>query len=152
MGYLMRNCPQGSELVLTVKTTVEGTDSYYTAAYHVDAKSRLLNEIEVLNYESADAEPATTRYEWGYDRADKQEKDLVQQAAEGDTCDLTLVINPGQEQTETQRYQVNHDMQVNVFSKNGCTLYRDEDLTEQIEDYVIDVTGSSNTVYVVLGA
>ena len=59
------------------------------------------------------------------------------------------MINPGQDNEETQEHKVALDLEVQFAALEDVAIYADEDLTEAVD--TIDTSAESATYYVVVG-
>lgn len=158
---------QDDAYVLTTLTTYpESYGAYVRDMYYLDPENGELLYHETMSFlldagetvpevaygeDQADADTITRAYVT-YDSGtlDNTAREAIL-AEDGDSCELTVVFNPGQTDSETQQFPVVHDTLVSVTSYYGTTLYSDEACTQEIYSTDIDLSGTSATVYAVPG-
>ena len=147
---------QDGALVVTTRNSVVELDIAWETDYYVDPETGLLLAMVITNYDSAGDDAAvtdTTRWNWTYDGDYKMDWSYpnIGRIAAGDACELTLVIDPGKEKQEIQRFGVAKGTTVSFEAEEPYTLYLDEALTEEAPGYFMDTNRDSVTYYAVHG-
>ena len=67
---------------------------------------------------------------------------------DGAKCTLTLVINPGAEDEETQTFKVNQGTNVSFNSEHSFEAFASKDMKTAMEKVTFDTSGKSATYYI----
>ena len=136
-------------LIMVVSAT-EGTDRTVTDMY-AEAESGLITNSNAVTYvgdTEEESECAHRVYQYGMPY-EPEFDEAVSEGGAASFCTLTLVINPGQANEETQVHNVALGLEVQFKSNDDYAIYTDEAMT-QPADY-IDTSAESATYYVSVG-
>ncbi len=116
--------------------------------YFVDIESGLIMGMEVTEYNPEDGSIASvTRSNMLYDEPRLMEERAAMQILQAENgCQVTLVVNPGQENEETQVLQLSRQAMVEFDALEPYALFSDAACTQPMD--WIDVNQDALTVYV----
>ncbi len=108
------------------------------------------NAVTYVPSDDGEVEDGCSHYVYQYGMPyDPEFDETVNEGGAESFCALTLVINPGQDNEETQQLNVALDLEVQFTALEDVAIYADEDLTEAVD--TIDTSAESATYYVVVG-
>ena len=149
-------------LILVVSTPNPADEDAYTVTdIFAEEESGLITNKNSVTYvasttegegedEDGDVEYTCSHYVYQYGMPyDPEFDEAVNEGGAESFCALTLVINPGQDNEETQEHKVALDLEVQFTALEDVAIYADEDLTEAVD--TIDTSAESATYYVVVG-
>ena len=144
---------QDDAVILTVRVTYrDAADSYDVVYYYVDPDTCELYAANICSYSTADdSSMGVTQVRYTYDEPFSPEASPFLAITGGtDYCELNVIVDYLGDDQAVYWYPVAHDTQVYFqTSRNDCTLYRDEDLTQTVERYdPIDVSGDTANLFV----
>ena len=149
LAYGMSN----SALIMVVSAT-EGTGdySYRTVTdMYAEAESGILTNSNAVTYvgdTEEESECAHRVYQYGMPY-EPEFDEAVSEGGAASFCALTLVINPGQANEETQVHNVANGLEVQFRASADFAVYTDEAMTQPAD--FIDTSADSATYYVSVG-
>lgn len=123
--------------------------TYSDILYFIDNETALITGMEQTEYSSEDGSVVSvTRSNIIYDEPRlMEERAAMEMLFPEDPCYLTVVVNPGQPNSEEQSFQVDKNTLVEFEALEDFRLFYDVDCTETMDR--IDVGQNKLTVYVV---
>ena len=130
----------GTKMIATEIVYEESGISIETI-YFIDAATGFLTGYEQATYDTALNECVDiTRANIWYDEPRDFISDPVSDVFSGDDlCNLTVVLNPGQENEEIQTFSVVKGTSVSVTTLGGYEMYYDAECTDPCDDVATDV-------------
>ena len=145
---------QDGALVLTTSAGVVELDLCWETDYYLEPETFRLLAMVRTDYASREDRTVTgvERWNWSYDGMEPMDWSYpnIGAGSAEDSCALTFVIDPGQETEEIQSFLLRRDTQVSFIAEDGCTVYADKAMTQEVSPYVLELPGESVTYYVVL--
>lgn len=147
----------GDYLSVEVKSYLSDEPSYYfITTYTIDQSTLLISGMDIIAYAhydedaSEDQVSSEQHYSFSYGGEYLPDGDTTVGALGGDEekCDLTLVINPGENNEEIQNFKVNHGTVVSFDSKHTYEAYDNKEMKNAMETVSFDTTGKSATYYI----
>lgn len=139
---------QDGAIILQVRTTYTDFQNYFDTMYYVDPDTKLVLYREDTWYDSDGTLLSVDKYTPLYDEpyvSNQVARSAVTDAE--DTCDLTVVFNPNEDNEEVQKFTIAKGTLVNVVSENNnYTFYDTADCTEMID--TINTEVDQQTIYV----
>ena len=155
-GETVTGCAeQDGALVVTTMTKIAELNSASETEYYIDPETNLLLAMVITDYDSAEdgaAAAGTTRWNWTYDgdyRMDWEYPHFGGNDADN-TCELTIVIDPGRTDEEIQNFGVAQGTMEDFDSETPYTVYMDEALTEEAPSCIMDTNRDRVTYYIAL--
>lgn len=141
----------GYVIVTTRKEYQDEADLYDVVYYYIDPKTNDLLYMETNSYgTSDDTTVAQVKTEITYDDPMTFDVSPFEKITGGsDYCEVSLIVNPAQEDMATYWYPVAHGTNVSVASEGDVTLYGDEGLTQKLDSSDIDISGAACNIFVV---
>lgn len=135
---------------LSTRRVNDTTGVYADVDYYIETSTGLISAMEVTEYNPEDGSPVSiTRSNFLYDEPRAlQERAAFDVLSAADTCALTVVVNPGEDNEETLNYNVAKSTEVEFNALEGFSLFSDEACTQPMD--WIDVNQDQLTVYVKL--
>lgn len=132
---------------LTTETVYESAGIRIEINYYIDIESGLLSGYDETTYDLASEDVlGVSRSNIWYDEPIDQPVDPVAAIRQADElCTLTFVINPGQENEETQTFTVAKGTTANIVSANTYGMFADAECTQPLAEVV--ATDAEATVY-----
>lgn len=143
---------ENGEAILEVREDQEeNPDNYFTAKYVFNPDTYVLSSLEVLVYTTESSEVieriVVKDIATGTDfQLDQNPYQLIAQADDASSCNLTVVVTPLEGDQITSTYKVARDTMVDLAIAEDYEIYSDEAMTTLLEE--VDVSGESATVYV----
>lgn len=146
----------GFKTVEVKSVSNEDDTYYYICNYTMDSDSLILQALDITAYAKADTEgeedtvASTITYSFKYDGEYAPDGDTSTGAIGGDgaKCTLTLVINPGADDEETQTFKVNQGTNVSFNSEHSFEAFASKDMKTAMENVTFDTSGKSATYYI----
>ena len=149
----------GGALSVVVKSVRPDLPDYYSVTtYEVDPTTLVINGMEVTTYTKSEEEGAddllTSRlyysYTYGEDYTPDGDTTVGALGGNDEKCDLTIIINPGENSEEVQNFKVNHGTIVSFDSEHTYKVFDNKEMKNPMENVSFDTTGKSATYYVKL--
>ena len=144
-----KNDEEYNTTVLTTRRQNDVLGISSDVTYFIDNETALITGMEQTEYNSEDGSVVSvTRSNIMYDEPRlMEERAAMEVLFPEDPCYLTVVVNPGQSNSEEQAFQVDKNTLVEFEALEDFQLFYDVDCTEKMD--WIDVGQNKLTVYVV---
>ena len=143
-------------LILVVSTPDPADENARTVTdMFAESESGLITNKNAVTYVASDGgevESGCSHYVYQYGMPyDPEFDETVSEGGAASFCALTLVINPGQDNEETQQHNVALGLEVQFTALEGenVAIYADEAMTQAVD--AIDTSAESATYYISVG-